>query len=75
MNGVMSIDECREFHRLWSAIQFNYCQPLRQTELTVEYVLMLCINIAIVTSLRLLGCVYMIPCQVSFGCDFIPVTY
>ena len=35
-NGVMNIDECREFHRLWSAIQFNYCQPLRQNELTVE---------------------------------------
>ena len=35
-NGVMNIDECREFHRLWSAIQFNYCQPLRQHELTVE---------------------------------------
>lgn len=35
-NGVMSVDECKEFHRLWSAIQFNYCQPLRQNELTVE---------------------------------------
>lgn len=35
-NGVMSIDECREFHRLWSAIQFNYCQPTRPHELTVE---------------------------------------
>lgn len=35
-NGVMNIDECREFHRLWSAIQFSYCQPLRQNELTVE---------------------------------------
>ncbi|XP_048589343.1 cytoplasmic FMR1-interacting protein 2-like [Nematostella vectensis] len=36
VNGVMSIDECREFHRLWSAIQFNVCQPLRPGELTVE---------------------------------------
>ncbi|KAK3742408.1 hypothetical protein QZH41_020714 [Actinostola sp. cb2023] len=35
-NGVMSIDECREFHRLWSAIQFNYCQPPGQNEWTVE---------------------------------------
>lgn len=35
-NGVMNVDECREFHRLWSAMQFNYCQPLRQNELTVE---------------------------------------
>ena len=43
-NGVMNIDECREFHRLWSAIQFNYCQPLRQNELTVEYVLLFIYN-------------------------------
>ena len=35
-NGVMNIDECRDFHRLWSAIQFNYCQPLRQNEFSVE---------------------------------------
>ena len=35
-NDVMNVDECAEFHRLWSAIQFNYCQPLRQNELTVE---------------------------------------
>ena len=35
-NGVMNVDECKEFHRLWSAIQFNYCQPLRQNELTIE---------------------------------------
>lgn len=23
----MWIDECVEFHRLWSALQFYYCQP------------------------------------------------
>ena len=35
-NGVMSIEECREFHRLWSAIQFIYCKPLGENEITVE---------------------------------------
>ena len=24
-NGVMKIEECSEFHRLWSALQFVYC--------------------------------------------------
>ena len=35
-NGVMSIDECQEFHRIWSAVQFVYCIPLRPGQLTVE---------------------------------------
>lgn len=35
-NGVMSVDECQEFHRIWSAIQFVYCIPLRPGQLTVE---------------------------------------
>ncbi|KAM3720431.1 Cytoplasmic FMR1-interacting protein [Dirofilaria immitis] len=26
-NGVMWLDECVEFHRLWSALQFFFCQP------------------------------------------------
>ena len=26
-NGVINIDECTEFHRLWSALQFVYCIP------------------------------------------------
>lgn len=26
-NGVLNIDECTEFHRLWSALQFVYCIP------------------------------------------------
>ncbi|KJH49205.1 cytoplasmic Fragile-X interacting family protein [Dictyocaulus viviparus] len=26
-NGVMWIDECVEFHRVWSALQFFICQP------------------------------------------------
>ena len=37
-NGVMAIDECQEFHRLWSAIQFAYCMPLSAGQLTVEWV-------------------------------------
>ncbi|KAK6021251.1 hypothetical protein OSTOST_13078 [Ostertagia ostertagi] len=26
-NGVMWVDECVEFHRVWSALQFFICQP------------------------------------------------
>lgn len=36
VNGVMSIDECQEFHRLWSAIQFAYCTPPTPGQITVE---------------------------------------
>lgn len=36
LNGVMNIDECNEFHRLWSAVQFVYCMPLKKGELTPE---------------------------------------
>ncbi|CAH1778161.1 unnamed protein product [Owenia fusiformis] len=35
-NGVMNIDECTEFHRLWSAIQFSYCMPVGNNEFTIE---------------------------------------
>lgn len=35
-NGVLNIDECTEFHRLWSALQFVYCIPVGETEFTVE---------------------------------------
>lgn len=35
-NGVMNVDECTEFHRLWSALQFVYCIPVGETEYTVE---------------------------------------
>ncbi|CAL8393900.1 unnamed protein product [Boreogadus saida] len=35
-NGVMHIDECVEFHRLWSAMQFVYCIPVGAHEFTVE---------------------------------------
>ncbi|KAE9551006.1 hypothetical protein FO519_005792 [Halicephalobus sp. NKZ332] len=26
-NGVMWVDECVEFHRIWSAVQFIFCMP------------------------------------------------
>ncbi|KAL5460570.1 hypothetical protein EMCRGX_G034022 [Ephydatia muelleri] len=35
-NGVMSIEECQEFHRIWSAIQFAYCMPLSAGQINVE---------------------------------------
>ncbi|CAG0895532.1 unnamed protein product [Cyprideis torosa] len=35
-NSVMHIEECVEFHRLWSALQFVYCIPVGQNEYTVE---------------------------------------
>lgn len=36
VNGVMHIDECSEFHRLWSALQFVYCIPVGNNEYTPE---------------------------------------
>ncbi|PAA60176.1 hypothetical protein BOX15_Mlig029510g1 [Macrostomum lignano] len=35
-NGVMFVDECLEFHRIWSAIQFACCIPPGEHEFTVE---------------------------------------
>lgn len=35
-NGVMHVDDCVEFHRLWSAMQFVYCIPVGTHEFTVE---------------------------------------
>ncbi|XP_076048811.1 cytoplasmic FMR1-interacting protein Sra-1 isoform X2 [Oratosquilla oratoria] len=35
-NGVMNVDECTEFHRLWSALQFVMCIPLAANNFTVE---------------------------------------
>ncbi|XP_058150782.1 cytoplasmic FMR1-interacting protein 1 isoform X1 [Dasypus novemcinctus] len=35
-NGVVHVDECVEFHRLWSAMQFVYCIPVGTHEFTVE---------------------------------------
>ena len=44
-NGVMSVDECQEFHRLWSAIQFAYCTPPTPGQITIEYVISLCVYV------------------------------
>lgn len=33
---VIYVDECIEFHRIWSALQFIYCIPVGQGEFTVE---------------------------------------
>ncbi|KAF2356380.1 Protein of unknown function DUF1394 [Trinorchestia longiramus] len=35
-NGVINVDDCTEFHRLWSALQFIMCIPLAQNNYTVE---------------------------------------
>merc|ERR1712018_833979 len=35
-NGVVNIDECTEFHRLWSALQFVYCIPVGENEFNIE---------------------------------------
>uniref|UniRef100_A0A8W8L913 Cytoplasmic FMR1-interacting protein n=2 Tax=Magallana gigas TaxID=29159 RepID=A0A8W8L913_MAGGI len=35
-NDVINIDECTEFHRLWSALQFVYCMPIRENEYSIE---------------------------------------
>merc|ERR1711874_740834 len=35
-NGVLNIDECTEFHRLWSALQFVYCIPVGENEFNIE---------------------------------------
>lgn len=33
---MIYIDECIEFHRLWSALQFVYCIPVGEGEFTIE---------------------------------------
>lgn len=54
-NGVMNIEECNEFHRLWSAIQFIYCKPLGTNEITVEETFGESLNWAGCTIIVLLG--------------------
>ena len=36
LNGVMTVEECKDFHSLWSAILFIICQPIGQNEYSVE---------------------------------------
>ena len=38
VNGVMSIDECQEFHQLWSAFQFAICVPVPKNQMSLEWV-------------------------------------
>lgn len=33
---VIYVDECIEFHRIWSALQFIYCVPVGDGEFTIE---------------------------------------
>ncbi|XP_071452530.1 cytoplasmic FMR1-interacting protein isoform X2 [Hetaerina americana] len=54
-NGVLHIDECIEFHRLWSALQFVYCIPVGDTEFTVEELFGEGLNWAGCTMIVLLG--------------------
>jgi len=35
-NGVIYVDECIEFHRIWSALQFIYSVPVGDGEFTIE---------------------------------------
>lgn len=37
--GTIHVDECVEFHRLWSAINFVICLPVGEHEFTIEWVL------------------------------------
>ena len=37
-NGVMNVDKCSDFNRLWSAIQFVFCMPVGENEYTIEWV-------------------------------------
>ncbi|XP_055332237.1 cytoplasmic FMR1-interacting protein-like [Paramacrobiotus metropolitanus] len=54
-NGVMNIDECTEFHRLWSAIQFVFCIPVGDNEYTIEQLFGEGLNWAGCTMIALLG--------------------
>lgn len=56
LNGVIHIDECSEFHRLWSALQFVYCIPVGGGEYTVEYVFILLTQFNIVEYKRIIEC-------------------
>lgn len=36
-NGIMAVDDNKEFHRLWSALQFVFCiPPISAHEYTIE---------------------------------------
>ncbi|RWS24327.1 cytoplasmic FMR1-interacting protein-like protein, partial [Leptotrombidium deliense] len=54
-NGVIYVDECIEFHRLWSALQFVYCIPVGEGEFTIEQLFGEGLNWAGCAMLTLLG--------------------
>lgn len=35
-NGVMWVDECVEFHRLWSSVLFSLCLPNEEEHNSIE---------------------------------------
>lgn len=35
-NSAISVEDCVEFHRVWSAIQYVFCLPVKDSEFTVE---------------------------------------
>ncbi|XP_067662939.1 cytoplasmic FMR1-interacting protein-like [Haliotis asinina] len=55
VNGVMNVDKCTEFHRLWSAVQFVFCMPVGENEFTVEELFGEGLNWAGCTLIMLLG--------------------
>ncbi|CAG2175665.1 unnamed protein product [Oppiella nova] len=54
-NGVIYVDECFEFHRLWSALQFIYCIPVGDGEFTIEELFGEGLNWSGATMIALLG--------------------
>ena len=36
VNGVVHVEECCEFYRIWSVLQFSLCLPLQGNELSPE---------------------------------------
>uniref|UniRef100_UPI00358E9EC8 cytoplasmic FMR1-interacting protein 2-like isoform X1 n=1 Tax=Myxine glutinosa TaxID=7769 RepID=UPI00358E9EC8 len=54
-NGVMHLEECCEFQRLWSAMQFVYCIPVGSNEFTAEQCFGDGLNWAGCTIITLLG--------------------
>ena len=54
-NNIMHIDECYEFYRIWSALQFVYCIPVGEGEFTIEQLFGEGLNWAGCTFITLLG--------------------
>ncbi|KAH9394332.1 Cytoplasmic FMR1-interacting protein 1 [Tyrophagus putrescentiae] len=54
-NNIMHVDECVEFYRIWSALQFVYCIPVGEGEFTVEQLFGEGLNWAGCTFITLLG--------------------